>query len=356
MDTSGIATRIRCATGPQVLAAAATGVIELIETLGGDPDRVFGQTRLRPDWLENPFNELNLKQYCELFERAAAETRHDNFGLHFGQRFRPQQLGALGYLAINSPTMAAALANLTKYFTAHQQNSTLTVRNEGDLIGLEYQITDGAIAHRRQDAELSLGMFCNVFRHCHGQHWAPVEVHFEHPHPAEPKEHEQAFGAPVFFGQRTNSIIFRRADLAGIMPSPDPYLLTLLAPFMRDRQATAGTDDLVGLVRQRIQAQLAEGSPNIRKVADDLGMTSWTLYRRLREHQVSFNELVRDARREMALRYVAQPHLALTEVALMLGYSELSAFSRAFRQWTGVAPARYRRESVRRQGTPADSA
>ncbi len=78
-------------------------------------------------------------------------------------------------------------------------------------------------------------------------------------------------------------------------------------------------------------------------------MSSWTLHRRLRDLNVSFNDLVRGARRELALRYVAEPHIALTEIAFLLGYSELSAFSRAFHQWTGMSPVRYRRERVKRR-------
>ena len=87
------------------------------------------------------------------------------------------------------------------------------------------------------------------------------------------------------------------------------------------------------------------------ELAAELGMSSWTLHRRLRDLNVSFHDLVRGARRELALRYVAEPHIALTEVAFLLGYSELSAFSRAFRQWTGMSPVRYRRHRLERGAT-----
>ncbi|MHA1599721.1 MAG: AraC-like transcriptional regulator QhpR [Alphaproteobacteria bacterium] len=332
------------ATEPYVLAAAASGVIDLIETQGGDVDRIFGQAQIDTSKLDGPLNELGLKQYCGLFEEAARQTQYDNFGLRFGNSFQPRQLGALGYLAINSPTMAAALDNLAVYFPAHQQNSTLAIREEGDLLFLDYQITDGRIVNRRQDAELSLGMFRNIFQHCHGPRWAPLEVHFEHPTPIDGKEHERLFDAPVFFSQQTNSLVFRSADLDAVMRGHDPYLFALIEPCMTGRQERWGrSDDLIGQVRHEIEQQFSGGNPQLNKVAVALGMTTWTLQRRLKSLDVNFNDLVRAARRDLALRYVAEPHIPMTEIAFLLGYSELSAFSRAFRQWTGMAPAHYRR-------------
>jgi AraC-like DNA-binding protein len=137
------------------------------------------------------------------------------------------------------------------------------------------------------------------------------------------------------------------------MPDPDSYLFSLLEPFMRGRQRRARADDLIGLVRQKIETHFGSGDPGIKKIAAELGMSCWTLHRRLRELNVSFHDLVRGARRELALRYVAEPHIALTEVAFLLGYSELSAFSRAFRQWTGLSPARYRRYRLERRTAEA---
>ncbi len=114
---------------PYVLAAAASGLIDMIESEGGDVDRIFGRARVDTSRLDSPLSELGLKQYCRLFEEAARQTQYDNFGLRFGNGFRPRQLGALGYLAIDSPTMAAALRNLAVYFPAHQQSTPLSIRS-----------------------------------------------------------------------------------------------------------------------------------------------------------------------------------------------------------------------------------
>ena len=227
--------------------------------------------------------------------------------------------------------------------------STLAMHQDRDVMTLEYQINDGRIGSRRQDAELSLGMFCNVFYHALGKQWTPLEIHFEHPRPWNPREHEDLFDAPVFFSQPTNAILFRRRDMDVLMPEPDPYLFSLLEPMMSGRRRRAIPGDLVGLVQQKIEAHLGHADALLTKVAQDLGMSSWTLHRRLRDLNVSFSDLLRGTRRQLAMRYVAEPHIPLTEIALLLGYSELSAFSRAFHQWAGMSPARYRRECVKRR-------
>jgi AraC-like DNA-binding protein len=335
--------------GPQVLAAAAAGIADTVGGMGGDIERVFHAARVDKAALDNPINEISLGQYCRMFEQAAVETRNDNFGLRFGIDFKPRQLGPIGYMAINSPTLAAGLRNLVGYFPAHQGMSTLALRQDRDIVTLEYQINDGRIGARRQDAELSLGMFCNIFYHCRGRQWAPLEIHFEHPRPWNPREHEGLFDAPVFFAQPTNAMLFRRRDMDALMPDPDPYLFSLLEPMMSGRRRRAASGDLIGLVRQKIESHLGHGDAAMKRIARDLGMSAWTLHRRLRDLNVSFSDLVRGTRRELAMRYVAEPHIALTEIAFLLGYSELSAFSRAFGQWAGMSPARYRRECLKRR-------
>ncbi len=331
---------------PKILAAAASGIEELIARHGGDVESIFGRATIRTDQLASPINELNLLQFCALFEEAARQTGYDNFGLQFGQGFAPQRLGAIGYIAITSPTLAAGLQNLVRYFPAHQESSVLTVEAERDLLWLTYQIVDPRIKARRQDAELSLGMFCNILRNALGPDWAPLEVHFEHQRPDGGREHERRFGAPTLFGQRTNAIAFKREALSRPMSACDPYLFAVIEPFLAQRAATRrAPTDYVAALKQEIKLQLGEGSSTLKALARRMGVETAELQRRLRELGVSYNDLLRAARQDLALRYVRESDMPLTEIALAVGYSELSAFSRAFRAWTGLSPQRYRQDA-----------
>lgn len=330
---------------PKVLASAATGVVEMIRRKGGSVDAVFSRAAIRLSDIGSPTNEINLHQYCTLFEQAARQTGNDNFGLEFGQQFQPRELGLIGYAATSSPTLGTALRNVEAYFPAHQGRSTFRLVADDDIIWLQYQITDPRITGRRQDAELSLGMFCNIFRHALGRDWAPIEVRFEHARPDGAGDHMRCFNAPVEFGRPVNGFAFRRELLAKRMPEPDPYLFAIIEGLLRTRREYAGNpQDLVTALRDQIKMHLDGRPPSLRDVAVALGISSATLQRQLKETGVTYNDMLRSAREELALHYLKNSDMPLTDVALSLGYSELSAFSRAFRGWTGITPHRFRRE------------
>jgi AraC-like DNA-binding protein len=327
---------------PRVSAVAASGVVGLIGQCGGDYGRILDAARLDEREVGDPAAQLDLRRYCDLFEQAARQTGVDHFGLRFGRGYNVEDMGPLGVMAVNSPTLQAALQNLCRYFPAIQEHSTLALREEGDLVRLEYQIRDGRIAARRQDAELSIGIFNNFFVRCFGARWSPEEVHFEHLRGAEAGVHQSLLNAPVYFGQATNAIVFRRAALGAPMPGAAPGLLPGLHAELQGRAAAARPEDFVGQVVQEIRAGFCEGEPGIDGVAARLGMSRASLYRRLAGAGIDFTRATEAVRRELAMMYVGQAHIPLTEIAALLGYSELSAFSRAFRRWTGVAPAGFR--------------
>ncbi|TAM09899.1 MAG: AraC family transcriptional regulator [Nevskiaceae bacterium] len=329
-----------------VLAAATTGVIETLQhysSVSVDVERVFARAALNVGDVSNPYAEIGLRQYCNLFEIASATTGDDNFGLRFGQAFKPRYLGLIGYIAVNSPTLYAAVRKLVDYFPTHQTQSVLALTDYQGVMCLSYRVLDPRIRIRRQDAELSLGMFCNVFRHCLGPRWAPLEVWFEHHRPDGFGEHERCFGAPVKFDQRTNGILFRPEALQTIVPGADPYLLTLLEEPVRarDRQRVR-PEYTLATIRQRVRERLGSSHCSITHVAADFDMPVQMFRNVLRDHKTQFNALVRSVRKELAIKYVGDSAVQLTEVALALGYSEQSAFSRAFHCWTGVSPRHYR--------------
>jgi AraC-like DNA-binding protein len=325
-----------------ILAAAASGVAGFIGSHGGQADTVFCRAGLSDVCLDNPVLALDLGAYCAMMELAADETRHDNFGLWFGQQFQPRDLGLIGEIALASPTLGAAVDNLAALFPFHQQATETRFTHEGDLLRLEYRILDGRILERRQDAELTMGMFANVFRTCLGTDWAPEEVQFEHPQPLEWREHQSAFDAPVHFAQRTNCLVFRDRDLGRRMPGGNLALLTSLRAQLITLAGGTGITPFLDRVRAEIRSRLPDGAAHIEDVADGIGLARWTLQRRLAEYGIAFSDLVDQVRRDLAEHYVRRAHIPLSDLAFFLGYSELSALTRAFTRWFGVSPTRAR--------------
>jgi AraC-like DNA-binding protein len=335
-------------TEPVVLASAATGVVPFIERAGGDVDRIFGNAGLVPAMAGEPTLRMSLAGFCRLFEGASRNTQDDNFGLWFGQQFEPRDLGLWGYAALSSATLGDALETLVELFPLHQEMSTMRlVADPCGLMRLEYQIQASDILDKRQDAELSLGMFQNVMREGLGAWTAIEEVHFAHAKPEGWRAHRQAFGAPVYFSQPVNALLFRPEGLAKPMPARDPRLReTMRRCLLHLSRRGELRETLLDRVRAAIRASLPDGAPALETIAARLRVTPGAVQRETARAGQTYKELVETARRDLALAYLKRRNLPLTEVALLVGYSELSALSRAVRRWTGQSPRAYRRRAL----------
>jgi AraC-like DNA-binding protein len=328
-----------------VLAAAACGVDGFIRGFGADPDLVLGEAGVDHRLLEDPKAALPLARYVAMMEQAARRTFNDEFGLWFGQQFRPEDLGLIGQLALAAPDIATGLAAFARHFVLHQQNTETRLMRESGLFRLEYRIVDPAIWARRQDAELTMGMFANLLRRALGCRAEFEEVWFEHPGPARPAAHEAAFGAPIFFNAPSNAIVFRLDDPGKTMPARDIARFAAIGEELRLIGGTASIG-LLPRVLGEIRGHLPEGAPPIEAVAERLGLARWTLQRRLAQHGVTYSDCVAEVRRRLSLIHLADPSLSVAAIAELLGYSEISAFSRACRRLHGAPPEAVRRRLV----------
>ncbi|WP_110714497.1 AraC family transcriptional regulator [Salinicola acroporae] len=328
-----------------VLSAAATGLCDFIDLHGGDPDRVLGHSGVDPERLSQPTLSLHLSSYCQVMENAARDSQCDNFGLYYGQQFKPQALGLIGYIGLCSPTLGAALRNWVTAFPYHQHDTLIQLVETDDCWRLDYQVRHGRILCRRQDAELTMGMVLNLIRHGAGAAWAPRAVTFEHPRPEQWHDHCKSFDTQVYFDHPVNSMLIPKRDLDRPMPDSDPLLLTVIQDVIRRLDGQRTAQGLADRVRDQVRQVLSQGEPTLETAAYRLDLSGWSLQRRLQREGVSFTQLVDGVRRELAAHYLRQPHLSISEMALLLGFSEVSAFSRAFRRWHGVSPRQWRQRT-----------
>lgn len=328
---------------PRVRAVAAQGLEDLVGRLHGDFGRVRAYAGLSQADLKQPQQQIDLAAYCALLEHASRETRQSALGLLFAQEHYHTILGDVGALALNSPTVGAALNAVGRYFPALQEHSRIVLRRRAGMAILEYQVQDGRIIRRSQDAELTIGIILQMMRRALGAGWTPQQIVLEHVPHADSTQHRALLRAPVQFQQRTNAIVFPTAALAAPMPTPDVALLPLLEQRVTHPMQQSQPDDFVGVVQQEIRTGLLSGKSSLKITARRMAMAPSTMYRRLRERNVEYSALTRGLRFELALMHLAQPHVPVTDIALLLGYSELSAFSRAFSRWAGVSPGAYRR-------------
>ena len=171
----------------------------------------------------------------------------------------------------------------------------------------------------------------------------PVEVHSTHSPPGDPSGYYAYFKCPMRFGQKHNGIVLLSEWIDTRLTGANEQLAQMNDHIVIKYLAHQNRRDVVNRVRTSILEGIADGSASAEKAATDVHMTTRNLHRRLRAHGTSFKELLAETRQELAQKYLDDQSLSLTEIAFLLGFSEVSSFSRAYKRWTGHAPSQVRR-------------
>lgn len=310
---------------PLARSAALTGFADLARSLGLDPLRLVAEQGLPPGCLAN--SDLWIPAYAvgRLFERTAQVAGVTDFGLRLAERHRLSNLGAVGLVLREQPTLRNALEAMISYSWAQNQALTLKLEVLGDAAILR----EGAAALvGRQSGEVTLGVLALIIRRLMGPAWRPREVHLTHSRPADVTAHRRVFGVMPLFGEEFDGLVIDAADLDAPIAGADPAAAATALRYL-DLEAERAGDDPTAAVRDLIIALLPTGTCTIERVAAHMGVSRRTLHRRLAEAGApTFTDLLKEARIGLARRYLEAGRHSLTEIADRLGYSSLSAFSR----------------------------
>lgn len=321
---------------------------QLARYRGVSPDRLIQEAGIDPDQLGDPDGLLDQARWVALLEAAADATGDPCIGLELAIGLPWKDLGVLGYVVLHSPTAGAALANSARYLAVQQTGGRLALDVGARTARYAYTMADPRITAYGQHAESLFALAVRLVRERTGDPaWAPRELELRHAAPADPARHARFFRCPVRFGRPTYAMIVAAADLAAPFTTADAGLLPVLLRHAEECLARApAAGDLVADVRRAVIAAISAGDPAIEDVASRLGTSGRSLQRRLAAGGRSYKAVVDETRLGLARRYLADPTLSLTETAFLLGYSDLSAFSRAFRRWTGTTALAFRRRAT----------
>lgn len=320
-------------------AAAAEQVLGFAGALGVPRETLLDAAGL------TPAPSISFAELCALYEEAARLTGDRWFGLHVGERTSPGQYGLLGYVAANRATLHDAMTTLIGL----QQIWT-------DAAGLELRLSRGTFAlgywHRgslapecrRQESEQMLSALLCFIRGALGRQVRPTEVRFEHRAPDDLREHERLFQAPILFAAPVTEIVFA----ADLLEAPIAHADPVLGGLVKDQAEAAlaarpKSGTLSERIRQGLRARLLEGEAwTLAAAATEAGLSPRGLQRGLATQGLSFRRLSHEARLDFAQRLLLDPRLSLAEIAHRLGFSQPSAFHRAFRRAFGATPRQFR--------------
>jgi AraC-like DNA-binding protein len=278
----------------------------------------------------------------EFLRGAVAMTGEENLGLLAARATKLGTFDVLEYVASSAPTWRAAIETAFRY--VHLVNEAADFRLEivGDDVHI---ILHSTVALARAGIDFQSAAF-----HVSASRWVeplPPELQawFTYPKPSDLAEHHATFrGAKLRFDAPWNGFVCKASRLPTKLPTTDLSLHSLLRDHAERLMAKlAPGNDLVEHVRAQLLSTLREGPCAAEDVAARLGVTRRTLTRRLRQQGTSFTEVLEDVRRQAAIHYLGDTEHTVEDIAFLLGFSESSAFVRAFKRWQGVAPMAFRR-------------
>ena len=293
--------------------------------------------------LSDPDTSIPLAKFVALWGAIAEEPRGQAAGLQMFPIIRLATLGSLGYAFRSAETVGHALSLIRRH-----------ARLIGDALVAEIRIGEGRLTmarrwprelgHNRPFAEGAFSLSIGTIHEMTGVRPIPIEIRCQFSRPADADHRARVFGCKLRYDCSETSIAFPESLAHQPVVSRDPALFAIVD---RYAQRLAGAQIEVGSlaadVRAVIRAVLAGGEPSTTSIARKLAMSARTLQRRLAEENLTVSALVEEVRRELALGHLNDPTLGLSDIAFMLGYSDATSFQRAFRRWTGQAPATYRR-------------
>jgi AraC-like DNA-binding protein len=279
-----------------------------------------------------------------LLDEAARRTGDPDFGLHMAELMvgekRHHYLPAPFYYALrSSPTFGEAIQRSVRYVHLSNECAVTDLKVSGGIARFRSRMRPGIVSSRQQsETTLAFGFLWSRL-HCNPDFSVHV-VSFRHPRPPSIQEHERLFRAAVRFDCAIDELIFDAAELDRPLLDAEPALLRIVDDYLERRAGPrVRSSDLVEQVQRKIVEGLQGGAPTIDELAEHLSMSSRTLQRRLASEGTNYQMLFDGVRRELALHHLENPEYSISEVAFLLGFSEVSHFHRAVKRWTDQTPA-----------------
>jgi AraC-like DNA-binding protein len=327
----------------RIRSASLNGYVQVATSVGLDPDDMLAAVGLSRRVLHDPDTLIPAAAVGRLFELSAHAAGIDDFGLRIAETRQLSNLGPLGLLAREAPTLRAMLESIVRYLRLHNESLYLRIEEADGVVVLSQTLSTGRAAPLRQAIELGVGALHRIVGTILGDAWRPLRVCFAHGPPRDARTHRRVFGATqVQFDAPFDGIVCRAADLERPIPAADPVLAGYARRYIDELARSTGPEGTGERVRHLVRTLLPSGRCTVDRVAGALGVDRRTVHRHLAREGTTFSRVVAHTRRAMVERYAASRERPLSDVAAMLGFANQSAFSGWFRAQYGCSPTAWR--------------
>jgi AraC-like DNA-binding protein len=319
-------------------------VLKACEATGVDSNDLLKAAGIDPAVVADVDGEVSFTQMRAFWQNAYKLSGDPFLAMHAGQQAEVGAYNCLDYIWVHSSTFGEAMSKFIHYFGLINT-----------WIGWDTLESDDAVIARMSPKagvmppptpELVWAIYTVRARLLLGEDWSPQSLSLPTPEPEDPKPHNSFFRCPIDYDAPTTDFVIDRKSWDAELENADQQLARIMEQHAQLLMASRPLpDDLVGQVRQQIVRSLDGTKVTREDLAKGLHMSVRTLQRRLDENGIVFSDLVDEVRQELAKKHLNAGELTLTEIGFLLGFSEQSSFTRAFKRWTGKTPLEFRRAS-----------
>ncbi|MBT9494799.1 MAG: AraC family transcriptional regulator ligand-binding domain-containing protein [Paucibacter sp.] len=337
---------------PRTLSRQRDGVasgllLPLHQTLlmrGLDADALALRANIRPQQLIDQRSRISPRDTIQFWRLADAACGHDpGLAVAIAGQFSLRALGLLGMAWLASTSLREATRRLVRYYDLVSSIAVLGMHSEGELVWLQYHASPGVLALTHDTWAGIVGSMCRTaYAGASGQSFTPSAVRLAHERNAGTDLLAANLGCEIHVGATCTAVAFSSAQLDAALPGGHPAMALDAEKILATSLAELNSGATQAQVRAHLLTMLPSGQVSRAAVAERMHMTERTLQRRLEAEQLGFAELLQQTRLELAQNLLRDPDHDVQDVAFILGFAEISSFTRAFRRWTGQAPSAWR--------------
>jgi len=327
------------------LATAGRMFLRLLEMHGLDAIRIGVEAGIDLAKIPAPADRIASDKIDAMLRVAIPLIRDPAFGLFAARCWHPAYLGVLGHAWLSSGTLRTGLARLTRYhrLVGERAETRIDKTRQGLKVGIHANRGDpAAVPVAAVFVDIAMAIVLDMCRMNAGAALRPVVASLRRPEPAGSEAYLRFFGCPVRFRAAEDAFVLSLEDADRPLPSSNRQLAAVFDRLLAAELARLDRSNVVARCQAEVLEHLASGEMKEHDMAKRLHMSRRTLQRKLAEVDTTYLQLVDDTRRDLALRYIEDETRSIGDIAFTLGFSQQSAFTRAFRRWTGLNPTEYR--------------
>lgn len=312
-----------------------------LKELGVRPSAILGSAGLPADLFNQPRILLTTEELFSLWRGVGEVSPDPAIGLQLGTETKPEHFDPIALAALSTGSFGEAMRQTARYKQLSCPEEIIHKTGDEEW-SIQFRWLLAEDVEPEVLTDLCFAWVLSIARHGTGTRMSPLRVEYVRPR-AYARKLERHFGCPVVFGASRNAMVFRTSDANRPFVTSNAELLAMLAPQLDEElEHNKGQETFAERVRSTIQRRLTGRRPKMQDVARELHMSSRTLQRRLQDTGSNFQQVLEEARHQLARHYLTNSVLELNEAAYLLGYEDSNSFVRAFRGWEGIPPAHWR--------------